>query len=202
MASKALIIFDPAAMPTFLVIVTDPTDDDEPLIHFSVFQLPTLTLQKTFDLHAPQLRLDPELKGEFSVDGKLVFCGQRKDQDCCVLFLVDLENESGNSQLFPNFRDMVYVKSKGLMVSITTRGWVQSKTSKQMELDIKKYGGNDAVFDGRGESDWVSENWKKLLYIPPSFLPTYESGLAVRKTGELAFVSDFGKRLVQISFRW
>jgi hypothetical protein len=97
---------------------------------------------------------------------------------------------------------MVYVESKQLLVSITTRGWVQSKTLKQMELDIKGCGDGYSSFDGRGEANWVSENWRKLLYIPPSFLPTYESGLAVHRTGELAFVSDFGKRLVQISFRW
>jgi hypothetical protein len=201
-ALDTLIIFGPTSTPSFLLVVTSILDNDEPLLQISVFQMPALSLKKTFSLQAPLFRLDPEMKGEFSADGKLVLCAQRKDQDCCVLFLIDLENGSGSCQLCPNFRHLVYVESKQLLVSITTRGWVQSKTLKQMELDIKKYGDGYALFDGLGDADWVSENWRKLLYIPPSFLPTYESGLAVRRTGELAFVSDFGKRLVQISFRW
>jgi hypothetical protein len=52
------------------------------------------------------------------------------------------------------------------------------------------------------DASWVLENWKKLLYVPPSFLPSYESGFAVHAKGEVAYVSDLGKRLVQISFKW
>src|ERR1700734_459602 len=130
-ALDTLIIFGPTSTPSFLLFVTSIFDNDEPLIQLSVFVIPALSLKKTFSLQAPLLRLDPEMKGEFSVDGKLVLCAQRKDQDCCVLFLIDLENGSGTCQLFPYFRHIVYVTSKEVLVSITTRGWVQSKTLKQ-----------------------------------------------------------------------
>jgi hypothetical protein len=175
------------------------TDNElDPLVHVSIFNLPSLKLKKSFSVNAPTLRLDPDLNGEIS-DQKLIFYGQRKDQDCCFLFIIDLENESGCAQVFPDFRHLVFVKSKKRMVSITTRGWVQSKTIKELELEMNQ---GEAIFDSRTDASWVLENWKKLVYIPPSFLPSYESGFAVHAQGELAYVSDFGKRLVQISFKW
>lgn len=69
-----------------------------------------------------------------------------------------------------------------------------------MELEALNQG--ETIFDGRTDAHWVLENWKKLLYVPPSFLPSYESGFAVHPKGEVAYVSDLGKRLVQISFKW
>jgi hypothetical protein len=179
--------------------VTDDSEGLVPVVHVSIFHVPSLKLEKSFNVNAPTLRLDPDLNGEIS-DRKLIFYGQRKDQDCCFLFIIDLENESGSAQVFPDFRHLVFVKSKKRMVSITTRGWVQSKEIKEMELDVLDQ--DEAIFDGRTDASWVLENWKKLVYIPPSFLPSYESGFAVHAKGELAYVSDFGKRLVQISFKW
>jgi hypothetical protein len=145
------------------------------------------------------MRLDPDLNGDIS-EQKLVFYGQQKDQNCCFLFIIDLENERGRAQVFPDFRHLVYIKSKNRMVSITTRGWVQSKTLEEMEVEALNQG--ETIFDGRTDASWVLENWKKLLYVPPSFLPSYESGFAVHAKGEVAYVSDLGKRLVQISFKW
>lgn len=196
--SKAVIVFDPAPVPTFLLVVTDDLDVI-PLIHVSVFDVPSLELKKSFNVNAPMMRLDPDLNGEIS-GRKLMFYGQRKDQDCCFLFIIDLENDRGCVQVFPDFRHLVYVKSKKRIVSITTRGWVQSKTLEEMELDILNQ--DETIFDGRTDASWVLENWKKLVYVPPSFLPSYESGFAVHAKGEVAYVSDFGKRLVQISFKW
>ena len=197
--SKALIVFDPAPVPKFLLVVTDDLGV-VPLIHVSVFHVPSLELKKSFSVNAPTVKLDPDLNGEIS-DRKLMFYGQRKDQDCCILFIIDLENDRGCAQVFPDFRHLVYVKSKKRMVSITTRGWVQSKTLEEMELDILNQ--DETIFDGRNtDARWTLENWKKLVYVPPSLLPSYESGFAVHARGEVAYVSDFGKRLVQISFKW
>lgn len=197
-ASKALIVFDPAPVPKFLLVVTDDLDV-VPLIHVSVFHVPSLKLEKIFSVNAPMMRLDPDLNGDIS-EQKLVFYGQQKDQNCCFLFIIDLENERGRAQVFPDFRHLVYIKSKNRMVSITTRGWVQSKTLEEMEVEALNHG--ETIFDGRTDASWVLENWKKLLYVPPSFLPSYESGFAVHAKGEVAYVSDLGKRLVQISFKW
>jgi hypothetical protein len=196
--SKALIVFDPAPVPKSLLVVTDDLDV-VPLIHVSVFHVPSLKLEKKFSVNAPSMRLDPDLNGDIS-DQKLVFYGQRKDQNCCFLFIIDLENERGRAQVFPDFRHLVYIKSKKRMVSITTRGWVQSKTLEEMEMEALNQ--DETIFDGRTDARWVLENWKKLLYVPPSFLPSYESGFAVHVKGEVAYVSDLGKRLVQISFKW
>ena len=89
--SKALIVFDPAPVPKFLLVVTDDLDV-VPLIRVSVFHVPSLKLEKIFSVNAPIMRLDPDMNGDIS-DQKLVFYGQQKNQNCCVLFIIDLENE-------------------------------------------------------------------------------------------------------------
>ena len=50
--------------------------------------------------------------------------------------------------------------------------------------------------------DWAQQGWNKLAYIPPSFLPCYETGIAIHSTGEIAYVGEFGKRLLRISVDW
>ena len=195
--STPLIVFDPVAAPKYLLVVANGSD----VLHVSRFHIPSLKLENSFSVDAPTLRFDPDLNGEISGQ-TLIFYGQRKDQACCFLFIIDLENGNGTAQVFLEFRHLVFVRSKKLFVSFTTRGWVQSKSLKEMEADILELSEGKGIFDGRNGEDWVLENWKRLVYIPPSFLPSYESGFAVHAKGELAYVSDFGKRLVQIAFKW
>jgi hypothetical protein len=49
--SKALIVFDPAPVPKSLLVVTDDLDV-VPLIHVSVFHVPSLKLEKKFRVKA------------------------------------------------------------------------------------------------------------------------------------------------------
>lgn len=204
--ARALIIFDQAVSPTYLIVVMTPSEsemNDSYRIQVSVFDVPSLSLRKTFSIDTPVLPLDADLSAYFSPTlKKLVFYGQRKELACYMLSLIDVEIGVGTSQLFPNIHNLVYVGGKEVIVSITIDGWVQCKGLEEMEMDIKKYGDGATTFDGRTDTAWISEGWKRLMHVPPSFLPCYESGIAVHEKGELSYVGDFGKRLVQISLEW
>ncbi len=204
--ARALIIFDQAVSPRYLIVVMTPPEseiNDSYKLQVSVFDLPSLSIRKTFSINTPVLPLDADLSGYFSPTlKKLVFYGQRKESACYMLSLIDVEHGVGTSQLFPNIQNLVYVGGKEVVVDITNDGWVQCKGLEDMARDIKKYGNGATSFDGRTDAGWISEGWKKLMHIPPSFLPCYESGIAVHEKGELSYVGDFGKRLVQISFEW
>ena len=78
-----------------------------------------------------------------------------------------------------------------MIVAITEPGWVQCKSLKAMESDINEYGKGSVRFEA--EDKGICRGWKKLFYLPPSFLPCIESGIAISDEGELAFVGGFGK---------
>jgi hypothetical protein len=204
--SIALLVFDPATVPAYLILATQSHDNPSVVpskIKVSKFGIPSLELQKEFSIAAPPVHLDADLNGLFSIScGKLVLVGQKKDSNCCLLSLIDLETGIGSTQLFPDFAHLAFIDSRSLVFGITVKGWVQTKKLKDLETAIGMYGMGKSVFDGRGGDKWVLEGWKRVIYIPPSFLPTWESGIAVHEKGELAYVGDFGKRLVRISFRW
>ena len=202
--SSALVLFDPATVPEYLILVTQYHDisfHPPSKIQLSVFSIPSLDLQRGFSIDAPPVHLDPGLNGFFSTSSeKLVLVGQKKDSNCCVLSLIDLETGVGTTQLFPAFAHLAFISSRNIVFGITANGWVQTK--KLRDLETATYGMGKRVFDGRTGDEWVLKGWKRVIYIPPSFLPTWESGIAVHEKGELAYVGDFGKRLVRISFRW
>lgn len=203
-------MFNPTVSSTHVVVLMTEPDQPSHLgsgtstkIRVSVFDLPFLSLKKTFCINYPALTLDADLSGYISpVLKKLIFYGQRKESSCYMLSIIDMENEIGTSQLLPNIRNLAYIKSKEVIICITADGWVQCKGLEDMELDIIKHGVGQTKFCGFADATWVSEGWKKLIHIPPSFIPCYESGIAVHEKGELTYVGDFGKRLVQISFEW
>ena len=61
-----------------------------------------------------------------------------------------------------------------------------------MDSDIMKHGKGKQKFDGVND-EWIWSGWRKLLYIPSSYLPCYESSIAIHEDGELAYVDEYGK---------
>jgi hypothetical protein len=204
--SRGLMVFDPSTDPTYLVVLMTQSGGPSTNTHkilISVFDLPSLSLKNLFSVDTPALSLDADLRAHFSTNlGKLIFYGQRKESACYSLSVIDIEQGVGTSQLLPNLLNLVYVERKDWLVAITVDGWVQCKPLREMELKIAEHDEGQRAFDGRTCDTWASVGWKKLIHIPPSFLPGYESGLAVHEKGELAYVCDLGKQLVQISFEW
>ena len=199
-------IFDSSSDPTYLVVLMTQTDgisDDTCKIQISVFDLPSFNLKRSFSIETLALSLDADLIAYFSTRlGRLIFYGQRKELSCYMLSIIDIERGVGTSQVFPNFQNLVHVERMDVLVAITVDGWVKCKLLQDLELEIAKNDKEQRAFDGRTGDTQESEGWKKLIHIPPSFLPSFESGVAVHEKGELAYVSDFGKRLVQICFEW
>jgi hypothetical protein len=93
------------------------------------------------------------------------------------------------------------VQETETIIGISARGWIQCKGLKEMEVEMSKYRKDKMMFTG-GIDSWVLECWKILAYVPTRFLPCDESAMAVNPKGEMAYVCELGKRLVQISFEW
>jgi hypothetical protein len=88
-----------------------------------------------------------------------------------------------------------------MFVAVHLRGWIQCKKLKDMEDEMTRFGGDKTVFNGHNDP-WVLDGWKRLAYVPRKFSPCFESGIAVHRSGRMAFVAEFAKRLVEISFDW
>ena len=88
-----------------------------------------------------------------------------------------------------------------MIVTMTADGLIQCKSLAAMEKDIEQRGGGARGFEVVG-SPWINWGWVRFAFIPYIFFPTRESELAVSDKGELSYVSKFGKRLIQLTFKW
>jgi hypothetical protein len=212
----ALVLFDVADVPTFILVLTAQTDSSEGRFNDTssntdtapwsvwLFALPTLTLQNTFPVAgSPAVRTPyTRLTGLFAEDGATAICIQEsKHSVSCGLWLINVPRSMWIMQYFSNCWLLSYVPSRGTIVALTADGWLQCKLVADIEADVIKHGKGRQTFDARDET-WIWAGWRKLLYLPPSYLPCYESNLAVHENGELAYVDEYGKQLVQISFHW
>lgn len=167
------------------------------------FTLPTLQQTKSFRISNAGWISDLIVHGYFAPHiEKVVCCEQRRNQGWCKVWLIDMERESCTSQLLTQYKHLSYVQAKELIVAMTDKGWIQSKSLKDMESDISTQGFGRTHFIGGADAPWVLSGWKKLALLPPSFIPCSESGMAVHEKGEVACVGEFDKRLVQVSFKW
>ena len=215
----AILLFDPENPPTYLFVMLAPTDDlearprdlyssnlAEGAIPWKVwfFQLPSLEHETTFDIAAsgairtPYTRFTGLVAGGL---GKVVCFQESKHSVACALWLIDLDNHTWSLQCLPECWLLAFVSSSGMIVALTAEGWVECKRISEMDSNILKYGNGKHKFDSINDQ-WIWSGWKKLLYLPASYLPCYESSMAIHEEGELAYVDEYGKRLVQISFKW
>lgn len=209
----ALILFDPAQDPCSLVIILyqvrdSPEDMDvgkaKGILQIRIFDTQSLTLKKT--IRAPNYRPGREdptstyMRGYISQNlDSLIVCEERKHLNYSQLWAIDLENDTATSEFFPECCQLNYLPTNQMAVAIDARGWILSKLMRVADI-VESKDVNDEVVLIR--DDWKERGWKKLAYLPPSFLPCYETGIAIHPKGELAYVGEFGKRLVRISFEW
>ena len=219
-STRAFIVFDSAVIPTWLVVLVAQPDefvDDagvDELTGYStsawagplqawVFDLPSLQQKKNFRIPGAGWLSDTMVQAYFAVNlGKLVCLEQRRVHNWCRVWVIDIENGRWMCQLYPKYLYLAFVREKEMIVAIVEEGWVQCKSLQQMESDMYELGNGERYFDGNTNALWVVDGWKVLTYLPPSFLPSTESGFAVHDKGELAYIGEFGKRLIQISFKW
>lgn len=206
----ALILFDPARNPSVLVVliyqVNDSADetDVESVLLVKAFDIPSLALKK--DFRVPNYRPwheDPSntyIRGYLSSRlDKLIVCEERKHIRSSQLWVIDLEAETASTELFQECRQLNYLPSKQLVVAVHAVGWILCKSVGDLP---EKEEMNDEKQLVRPGEDWMERAWKKLAFLPPSFLPCYESSIAIHPKGQLVFVGEFGKRLFQVSFEW
>ena len=216
------VVFDPSPTPRYLVVLLSQrgldehqgeglTDDDrtgaDGTLYVWVFNLPSLHQTQSFRVcnyryRALEFEWDSTLKCYFNSKlDRLICCEERKAAPCCQLWIIDLENEAGVAQFFPDFRQLDFVPQLDMVFGITVEGWIQCKMLCNMDSDISEHGNGSQMFKGRLDN-WVLEGWKKLGCVPPNLLTNYESGIAVHPKGELAYISELSDRLIQISFQW
>lgn len=203
--TPALIVFDTAAKPNFLVVLVAQLDEpDSPgPVQVWVLDLPSLRVTKSFRFQNAGWICDTMIQANFAPGvGKVVCSESRKSQRWCRIWLVDLEKGSATWQSIPECRHLGFVPSKEIMISITAEGLVQYKSLISIESENYQKGAGQRSFDGATNAPWVKLGWTILVHLPYSFQPTFESEMAVSEKGEIAYVGNFGKRLVQISFDW
>lgn len=213
--TPALIVFDTANPPTFLILLIaqpdekngEPEDSSAYLsspfrgpVQVWVFELPSLKEMKSFRLQRAGWISDTMIQADWAPRiRKLVCTESRKSHRWCRLWLIDVEKGTWNWQLFSRCRHLSYVKNE--MIVTMTDGMIQCKSLAVMEKDIEQRGGGARGFEVVS-SPWINWGWVRFAFIPYSFFPTRESELAVSDKGELAYVSEFGKRLIQLTFNW
>lgn len=117
------------------------------------------------------------------------------------LWIIDIEKASAVALIFPYFKWVTFVRERDMIVALREDGWLQSKSLADVRREMTVKASDESAVEGIVDP-WILEGWKKLAYIPPPVFPCYESGVAVHTKGEIAFVGEFGKELVQISFDW
>jgi len=217
----AVMLFDPTSPPTYLFVMMAPDEvaldmETRPRDLYSsvvdgslpwrvwVFQLPSLEQETTFQIAGSGAIRTPytRMTGLVVVSiGKIICIQESKHSVSCALWVIDINNHAWSLQCFPSCLLLTFVASSGMMVALTAEGWLQCKRINEMDSDIMKYGNGKHTFNGIND-EWIWRGWKKLLYLPASYLPCYESAMAIQEEGELAYVDEYGKRLVQISFKW
>ena len=224
------IVFDPSQKPKFLFILSSqvneecrepgsssPSDTSENLlkgtVYISRFEIPSLRQVEEFMFANYWPRIShyawrKMLAADFDIaSGKLICAGECGDLMYRQIWIIDTDKQVGISQSFPAFRWLRFIGEKGTVVAITEDRWIQSKTVRDMESEIARWGDGRAAFDASIDP-WILQSWKRLTCIPPSLLPCWESGVAIHPItqsgakGQIAFIGEFGKQLVQISFDW
>ena len=216
------IVFDPSPNPNYILVVqtlvepiqrtqsssrsTNPAR--EGALQVWVLGLDPLILKKQFLVgnhpyeEAKCETWGTKLSCDFSSRLQKLICYEERRAVCtCQLWIIDLESGTGTVQGLPDLRRMQLVSSTDTIVAISTEGWVQCKTLKEMESEIYNKGNGGFIFKG-GLDSWLMKGWKRLGHVPASFFPCYESGIAVHPKGEIAYIAEIGKRLVQIAFEW
>lgn len=213
------VLFDPSPSPSYLIVLLLETvraeqssgnegtsSEDYGGLHIWIFHYPSLIQTKSFKVpnNDPcKIQNDRVTTLNCYFDSglkKLICCEERRVpvNICCQLWIVDIEKESGTIQYLPEFRRLDFVQSLDIVVAMHLRGWIQCKKINDMEEEMRQHGGDKISFN----DPWVLEGWKKLVYVPRKFSPCFESGIAVHKSGRVAFVAEFANRLVEISFDW
>jgi hypothetical protein len=129
----------------------------------------------------------------------------RKDE-CQSIFAVNSgsstsKKERGLFNIYPMISEDLGLYSQWICLLPCTLGDGFSARIRDMEDEMARYGGGATVFDGH-INQWVLDGWKRLVYVPRKFSPCFESGIAVHESGHVAYVAEFAKRLVEISFEW
>ena len=218
----SLIVFDSSSSPKFVIVLLSkrepktvgkvgkqsPTGYEgvQGSLYVWIFEIESLNMTQEFMV--PNFRYRDHtfeashvLKGYFNIRGdKLICCEERRGLCCGQLWIIDMENETGISQFLPDFGRIEFMRETETVVAVTSAGWLQSKELWKMTLN-SELGNENGLFLGRVDP-WVLEGWKKLAYIPPRFDPCHESGIAFNLKGEVAYVCEFGKELVRVSFKW
>jgi hypothetical protein len=216
------VVIDPSPVPNYyLVLLLETAFDDASSgskpnqstaesyggLRVWVFDLPSLALSRSFKVpqydyrascNVPVTTMTYHFNSQLN---KLICCEERRvPPNFCQLWIVDIERGTGTVQILPDFRRLSFVQSTDTIVAMSVRGWIQSKTLKEMEGEMIKHPELE-VFNGDIDL-WVLEDWKRLVYIPRKFAPCFESVIAVHPSGTIAYVAEFASRLVEISFQW
>ena len=220
--SYALVVFDPSVPPKYLFVfvalpnefgldpktgpidIYCPSNTRDSTLQVWKFDIPQFEQQLAFKI-SPSGAVLNEYTGFSGVIatglGRIICIEESKHSVSCALWLIDVTNGAWSLQTFPSCWQLVYVHSREMVVALSGEGWVLSKSVRDMKIDVGNRS-DGPTSDNSVDVEKVWVGWKKLFYLPPSYLPCSESSIAVHEKGELTYIGEYGKRLVQISFDW
>ena len=84
---------------------------------------------------------------------KLVLVGKRRESNCCVLSVIDVETGVGTTQLYPDFADLAFISLRSLLFGITTERLGSDEETQRS----RKH--NYEVWNGQERVRWADRGW-------------------------------------------